>query len=473
MVAGSPVGEEVAIKRVVVIGAGLAGLAAASALAERGFQVHLLERKSVPGGRASSYEAQDTGEPVDNCQHILMRCCTNLLHFYGGAGVQERIRWTGHLHFLEPNGRQSILSGSRLPAPFHLMPSFFRLRFLTAADKWATANALMRMLRSAGPKPDVPMIEWLRQTGQTRGAIERFWRPILVSALNEEPERCSARYAFQIFRQGFLAHPRAYEMGVPAVPLRELYDPCVEALERWGAVVRFRCPVRQLRMEGERVAAVQTADGSIPADYVVCAVPFDGVGELLPGAAASDPFWRRWERMTVSPISAVHLWWDRPVTPMRHAALLDRQVQWMFNKTQDFARSEGGTYMGLVVSASRDWLPRSRREILETAEAEVRQAFPGTAGAEVVKSAVIKEAKATFSAVPGIDEMRPPAETPIRNLFLAGDWVQSGWPATMEGAVRSGYGAAERILAAESRRPEESSVLVPDLPWQSVLGKPQ
>lgn len=450
-----------------VIGAGLAGLAAASALVERGFRVWLRERKSIPGGRASSYEAQDTGETVDNCQHVLMRCCTNLWQFYGAAGVQDRIRWITRLHFLEPNGRESVLGAGRLPAPFHVLPSFFRLKFLSPADKWSIANGMMAMLRSTGPKPDAPMIDWLRATRQTQRAIDRFWRPILVSALNEEPEQCSARYAFMIFREGFLAHPHAYEMGVPRVPLRELYDPCVEQLRACGADVRFRSSVKRLKFEGGRLTGVELTDETIPADYVVSAVPFDGVTELLDGAG-NDPFFRRWSGMTVSPISAVHLWWDRPVTQMKHAALLDRPIHWMFNKTDDFQRGGKGTYMGLVVSASRDWLGQPRRDILELAEREVRSAFPGTQGATVTKSAVIKEAKATFSITPGIDAQRPPAETPIPNLFLAGDWVRNGWPATMEAAVRSGYQAAEHVLAADGR-PEV--VQAPDLPWLSVLGK--
>jgi zeta-carotene desaturase len=454
----------------VVIGAGLAGLAAAQSLSGRGFQVTLLERKSIPGGRASSYDAQDTGETVDNCQHILMRCCTNLWQFYGECGVQDRIKWVDAIRFLEPNGRQSVLYGSRkLPAPFHLMPAFFKLRFLSHADKWAVANALMAMLRSTGPKPDAPMIDWLRKARQTRGAIERFWRPILVSALNEEPERCSARYAFQIFRQGFLAHPRAYEMGIPRVPLRDLYGPCVERMEKAGCEVRYRSIVRSLRLENGAATGVQLDDGEIPADYVVSAVAWDAATDLLQNGWRDHGFFRAWEEMAPSPISAVHLWWDRPVTDLPHAALLDRQVQWMFNKTGDFARGDSGTYMGLVVSASRDWLPRQRRDILEIAECECREAFPGTKGASVVKSAVIKEAKATFSAIPGIDAMRPTPETPIRNLFLAGDWVQNGWPSTMEAAVRGGYQAAESILAAESRA---EKVLAPDLPWTALLGKP-
>lgn len=450
-----------------VIGAGLAGLAAASALVERGFSVQVLERKSIPGGRASSYDAQDTGETVDNCQHILMRCCTNLWQFYGKAGVQDRIRWIDRLTFLEPNGRRSVLGGSRLPAPFHLMPSFFRLSFLGPADKWGVANALMRMLRSTGPQPDSSMLDWLRATRQTPRAISRFWAPILVSALNEDPERCSARYAFKIFREGFLAHPHAFEMGVPQVPLRDLYGPCVQQLQDAGADVRFRSVVRRIRTENDRVTAVELDGETLPADYVVSAVSFDVMANLLPGAI-TDPFFGRFPRIESSPISGVHLWWDREVTDMGHAALLDRQVQWMFNKTQDFTRGAKGTYMGLVVSASRDWLRRSRGEILEIAEREIRESFPGTQGASVVKSAIIKEARATYSVRPGIDKLRPTTETPIRSLYLAGDWVQNGWPSTMEAAVRSGYLAAESILTAEQR---PAKVLVPDLPVTALIGK--
>jgi squalene-associated FAD-dependent desaturase len=395
-----------------------------------------------------------------------MGCCTNLRRFYADAGVEDRIRWVDRFHFLEPNGRESVLRGSRLPAPFHLLPSFFRLRFLDRADKWAIATALMRMLASRGPTPDVPMLDWLRAARQTHRAVTRFWEPILVSALNEEPARCSARYAFQIFRQGFLAHPRAYEMGVPRVPLRDLYGPCVAQLEARGCEVTYRAPVRAVAVENGRAAGVALAGETLAADYVVSAAAFDAVPTLLPEPWGAHPFFRAWRAMEPSPISAVHLWWDRPVTPMQQAALLDRQVQWMFNKTGDFGRADGGTYMGLVVSASRDWLTRSRGEILEIAEREVREAFPGTAGARVEKSAVIKEAKATFSAVPGVDALRPTPETPLPGFVLAGDWVRNGWPSTMEAAVRGGYLAAERVLAAEGR-PEP--LLAPDLPSTPLL----
>ena len=428
----------------------------------------MLERKSIPGGRASSYQAQDADELIDNCQHVLLGCCTNLIDYYRRAGVADSIRWHREMHFLERSGRWSTLRGSRLPAPFHLMPSFFRLRFLTRQSKWAIANALLAMMRSRGPAADLPMSAWLEERGMPRQAVERFWRPILVSAINEELERCSTRYAFQFFRLGFLAHPRAYEMGVPAVPLRELYEPCVRMLEERGCPVEFRAAATGLVLSPSGVVeAVLAQEGeSLPADYVVSAVPPEATLSLLPEPARRDPFFARFSRFETSPISAAHFWFDREVTRREHGVLLDRPIHWFFNKTRNYERDSQGTYLGLVVSASREWLAMSRREILVEAEREIREALPGAREAKVTHAAVIKEAHATFSAVPGVDELRPPAETPLPGLFLAGDWIQTGWPATMESAVRGGYLAAEAILAAEGR-PER--LLVDDLSTTPLL----
>ncbi len=428
--------------------------------------MELLEGKSIPGGRASSYEAQDTGEPVDNCQHVLMGCCTNLLQFYEHAGVRDRIAWIDAIRFLATDGNHSVLRASRLPAPFHLMPSFFRLGFLSASDKVAIGSALFSLLAPAPPR-DEPLAAWLTRRRQPHRAISRFWRPIVVSALNEEPERCSFLMARKIFREGFLSHPRAYEMGIPRVPLLDLYRPCVAAIEAGGGTVRFRARARGLRLERGMATGVATTDGVVDADYVISTLPWDAAGEVL-GPAAGVAVGRAAAELQPSPISAVHLWWDREVTTMPHAALLDREVQWMFNKTSDYAR-DGGTHMGLVVSASRDWLPRGRREILALAEAEMRAAFPGTAGASVRHSALIKEARATFSPAPGVDAIRPGPDTALPNLFIGGDWTRTGWPSTMEGAVRGGLLAAEGVLAAEGR-PE--TLLAPDLPWLSRLGRP-
>jgi len=428
----------------------------------------VLEAKSIPGGRASSYQAQDAEELVDNCQHVLLGCCVNLIDFYQRAGVGDAIRWHREIHFLEPNGRWSTLRGARLPAPFHLLPSFFRLGFLSLGDKWAIAAALLTMMRSPGPRVDLPMRDWLDARRMPERAVRRFWRPILVSAINEDLERCSTRYAFQFFRMGFLGHPRAYEMGIPTVPLRDLYGPCVARLREAGCPVEFRRRVvgLQLNAEGRVSGALTEEDAPLPADYVVSALPPRELLALLPTGAARKPFFARFEKFETSPISAAHFWFDREVTRREHGVLLDRPVHWFFNKTRNYERESEATYLGLVVSASREWLTLSRREILAEAEREIRAALPGTRGAKITHAAVIKEARATFSATPGVDDLRPPPETPLAGLYLAGDWIRTGWPATMESAVRGGRLAAEAILAAEGR-PER--LLVPELPASPLI----
>jgi squalene-associated FAD-dependent desaturase len=440
----------------VILGGGLAGLAAAVALLDAPDRpsVELFERRGVLGGRAASSPGED-GALVDNCQHVLMRCCTNLWDFYGRLGVQSRIRFIRRLNFLRRDGRLATLSGARLPAPLHLAPSFLGFGALGPADRLCVARALLGMARTP-PKQiaaleGMPFTEWLRADRQTPSAIARFWRVVLVSALNEELEYASTAAAFQVFRAGFLVHPRAYEVGIPTVPLGELYAAPIERyFAGHGAALRLRTGVSGIVVEDGAVRGVRAGDGAlVPAEHVIAAVPFDGLLKLLPPElAAREPCFRRLEELTYSPITAVHLWYDRPVTCLDHAVLLDRTLQWMFNKTLDYGLDpERESYLGLVVSASRDWLPRPRAEILEVARREVEEAFPRAREAHLTRWAIVKEAKATFSIRPGAEARRPPARTPIRGLWLAGDWTRTGWPATMEGAVRSGYRCAEEILA--------------------------
>lgn len=451
----------------VVAGAGLAGLAAATSLASHGIRVTLLEQRSIPGGRASSFEAQGSPEVVDNCQHVLLGCCVNLMHFYRSIGVAEKIRWQRDILFQEPCGRVSSVGAAPLPAPFHLIPSFLRLKFLNRAEKWRLAAGLMRMLMSEGPGRDAPFSEWLTETGQPARVVERFWRPVVVSALNEEPELCSTRQAYRFFRSGFLGHPMASHMGVPAAPLRELYEPAVEQLRRQGAEVLFRSPLRSIERLPSGSLRLGLDGRSLDAEGLILAVPWERAADLaapLLGGPAVEP----WRRLRPSPIIGVHLWWDRQVTRLPSAALLDREVQWVFNKSTE-ASPAAGSHLGLVVSASRDWLALDRAEILRRAEHDVRSALPGTEGAAVTHSAVIKEARATYSPAPGAEELRPSHRTGVPNFWLAGDWVRSGWPATMEGAVRSGYLAAEAALQQFGR---PARLLQPEMPWRSLIGRP-
>ncbi len=428
--------------RVIVIGGGLAGMASATALTSAGWHVDLFEGRPFLGGRATSYplpSGDSTAEVIDNCQHILLRCCVNLLDFYRRMGVAGRIRFHREFHFLEPGGRRSTLRAGALPAPLHFAGSFARLRFLSSADKMSVARGLLALRRERARRDDldrITMLDWLREKGQTSGAIERFWRPVLVSAINEEPARIAARYGFQVLWLGFLASSSSYEMGVPEARLSELYGRFEQA------AVHLRAPAERVLVEDGRVTGVMVAGERRSADCYVLAVPFERVAALVPELNLDLSLFEH------APITGIHLWFDRRVTALPHAALLDRTIQWFFDKGE-------GRYLQLVVSASRDLLEMPRAGVIALALRELGEFLPAVREARVEKAHVVKEARATFSARPGLDAARPEAKTPIPNLFLAGDWTRTGWPATMEGAVRSGYLAAE---AASGGR-----FLLPDL----------
>ena len=427
----------------IVIGGGLAGLSAAAALGGAGFRVEVFESRPFLGGRATSFpllQSEDASVLIDNCQHVLLRCCVNLLDFYTRLGVRDSIRFYREFYFIEPGGRVSTLRRGALPAPLHFTGSFLGLQFLDLKDKLAIARGLLALRRERTRRDDldrITMLDWLREKGQTPRAIERFWQQVLVSAINEDIGRMAARHGFQVFWLGFLASAEGYEMGVPAIPLGELYR--AELWQSAGDIsLRMRAPVETIDPDG-----ITAAGERHTADYYICALPF----ERLPALGLPAPAFEH------SPITGIHLWFDRPVTDLPHATLLDRTVQWMFNKSE-------GRYLQLVVSASRELSARSRADIVAMAVGELGEFFPRAREAKLEKAHVIKEVRATFSAAPGTEALRPPAETSLPNLFLAGDWTRSGWPATMEGAVRSGYLAAEAVARASGR---PARFLLPDI----------
>ncbi|HXG32296.1 MAG TPA: hydroxysqualene dehydroxylase HpnE [Bryobacteraceae bacterium] len=430
------------MEEVIVVGGGLAGMAATAALAGAGFPVTLLEARPYLGGRASSFPIPgrgDTAEVIDNCQHVLLGCFHNLLDLYERLGVRERIRFFEEYYFLEPGGRMSVLRAGRLPPPLHLAGSFLRLRFLDLRSKLAVLRALAALNKDCLREDldQITMQDWLAEKRQPPAAVEGFWRPVLVSAINEELDRMAARHGFQVFLLAFLGSREAARMGLPAVPLGELY-----ASGAWAGLrnVRIRCraAVDRIVVHAGRACGVLVNGERLEAAYVVAALPFDRLPTVVPEAGVDTT------RFEYSPITGIHLWFDRPVTDLPYAALLGRTIQWFFNKS-------GGSYLQVVVSASRQLIRKSRGEVVELAVRELGEFLPAVRHARLEASHVIKELRATFSARPGLEEVRPGPETRIANLFLAGDWTRSGWPATMEGAVRSGYLAAEAVTRAAGR----------------------
>jgi squalene-associated FAD-dependent desaturase len=477
-------------QNVLVIGGGLAGLSSAVALAEAGLRVVLLEKRPHLGGRATSYTLPD-GSEVDNCQHVTLGCCTNLADFYGRAGVDGKIRYYDRLFFVDGSGRRSMIRATALPPPLHMALSFLNFHGLTLADKWGIGQALLAIAR-AGGRPagaeGLSMLDWLRRMKQTPGATERYWRVVLVSALDEELAKTDAKYGIEVFWKGFLANREGYRVGIPSVPLAELYEGCRDAIVRRGGEVRTRCGVREIRVSEEGFAGAVLEDGSdVAADACIAAVPHEALFGLLPKrmSAAGGPL-ESARRIRTSPITSVHFWFDRTVMTEPFLTLLDHTTQWVFNKTllsgySGNCETDGGAarpigrggsdqqadgqYLQAVISASYGLVQSSRQEIIDLCRRELAEVLPKTREAELRKATVIKEINATFSPEPGVDEWRPAQATSVNNLFLAGDWTSTGWPATMEGAVRSGYLAAEALT---TRAGGPRKFVQPDLPAEGL-----
>jgi squalene-associated FAD-dependent desaturase len=465
---------------VLVIGGGLAGLASAVALAEAGIEVRLFEKRPHLGGRATSYTLPD-GTEVDNCQHVTLGCCTNLADFYRRAGASEKIRVYDRLYFVDRQGRRwKMEASSWLPPPLHMASSFLGFGALGFADKRAIAKALLAIAWAGGEPRDIESIsmrDWLIGMSQTKGAMERFWRVVLVSALDEELARLDAHYGIDVFWKAFLGSRGGYRLGIPSVPLGELYEGCRVAVARRGGPVRLRAGIREIRVRGGKFACAVLDDGSeVSAEACIVAVPHNAVLDLLPrefgeqGGALEGL-----RHIKTSPITGVHLWFDRTVMTEPFLALLDHTTQWVFNKTLLYDQPGGrlttggvrsdGQYLQLVISASYDLVHRSRQEIIDLCRRELADILPGTRDAQLEKATVIKEINATFSPEPGVDRWRPGQEFGVKNLFLSGDWTRTGWPATMEGAVRSGYLAAEAVMKGFGR---PQRFLQQDLPLEGL-----
>jgi zeta-carotene desaturase len=446
----SPTPENPA-KTVTVVGGGVAGMSAACALAEAGFRVQLVERRGYLGGRASSYLHPGVNEIIDNCQHVLFGCCTNLIGFYRRIGVADRIHWTSEMTMIEPGGRRSLLGPSWLPAPVHGLPKLLSAHAFTLADKMALARAFRALMKpGALDHSSESLGDWLRRHRQTEGAMNHFWRLVIASALNGDIENIAMHYAAKVIRELFMNSVEAGSMGMSTVPLSKLYEGAERFLEVNGSKVLLNSTVESLHWDEEtKVWSIETRSGRLTSDYVILALPFEAIGKLLPQMPAVEgaaSLAKQIAQLQHWPICSVHLWFDREITELDHAVLLDREVHWMYNKGRlQPWRKLSGCYVELVISASRSFAALDRKDAIALTVGELAEFFPAVKDAKLEKAALIKEMRATFGVPPGIDSARPSVDSPWPNCFLAGDWIATSWPSTMESAVRSGHLAAEEL----------------------------
>ncbi len=451
----------------------MAGLSAASVLVGRGLKITLIESRPRLGGRASSFIDPAINEPVDNCQHVSMCCCTNLTDFCRRVGTKDLFRRDQTVVFLGPDGRVSTLSPGLFPAPFHLAESFLRSHYLRWTDKLRVAYGLACLVLDRSQRPGESFGDWLLRHGQNVRSINLYWSTVLVSALNERLDQMDVSHARKVFIDGFLLNPEGYQLEIPLVPLGELYGTKMEAwLREHDVTVRLTTGVSHVDLDPEHSLTGLTlrSGESLKADFVILTVPFDRVRGLIPSAFAERiPALAQADALTSSPITGVHLWFDREVCPFDHVVTVGRVIQWVFNHSAIQGRGtseQGGQYLQLVISASYDLLALDNHAIRDLVLKELAEIWPAARDAELLRWRVVTEHGATFAVRPGVEQNRPSQRTPIEGLFLAGDWTDTGWPATMEGAVRSGYLAVEGILEDLGR---PVSLIQPGLPtsWLS------
>lgn len=431
--------------RIVIIGGGLAGMSAAVTLESVGATVTLLEASRKLGGRASSYIHPTAGEELDNCQHVLLGCCTNLVDFYKRAGVRHLITFEKTVHFVDPRGRRFDLGATDgFPAPLHLAGSMFRFGVLTSREKIALHRAMHALLRVSREDrkrfEDIPFGDWLAEHRQPDSLVRKLYDPILIGALNDECRRSSCAYAMQVLQEALLANRRGYLLGLPNCPLSRLYAslPIRD--------LRLRTRVTGFTWDANKITGVEIAGGeAIAADAVALATNHHAIEKLIPeNLRDADDRFEKLDKLESVPILGAHLIFDRPILKESHCAFIEGPLQWLFRKDAD------GRVVHGVISAARDWVNVDREFAIGLFVDQIRKTLRLAREAQLVRGTTVIEKRATFCVTPGTEYARPP-QTPLptglANLFLAGDYTKTGWPATMEGAVRSGYLAAEAICA--------------------------
>jgi squalene-associated FAD-dependent desaturase len=439
----------------VVVGGGIAGITAACELADAGLKVTLVEKRSFLGGRAYSYLDKRSGLEVDNGQHVFLGCCEEYIRLLKRLGVwhkahlQKRMR----VRVIDKVWGESVLESEPLPPPLHLLPSLLRFRSLSPTEKVRAAYAMARVrsLDEAARRDQdgVTFADWLRAQGQAENAIRGFWNLIVLPTLNGDVTTVSADLALMVFQEGFLRDRNGANVGWAKVGLTALLaEAAREHIESRGGEVSLGQGISKLRVQDGRAAVAGPGD---EAEFVVLALDPGSLLSSLPKPLRDEPFFARINQIGTSPIVNVHLWYDRQVTDMEFAAFLNTPLQWVFNKSRLWGQEGDGQYLDISLSGAEEFAEMPTQEIIGLFGREVQSLFPAARTAELKRALVVKQRDATFAARPGVSRLRPGQRTPVDNLFLAGDWTDTGWPATMESAVRSGLMGARGVLQAAGR----------------------
>ncbi len=431
---------------VVVIGAGFAGLSAATALADAGVKVQVLEARPGVGGRATAFRDPVTGERIDNGHHALAGCYSETLAFLRRIGAVRKLHQPSTLRvpMIDETGRRSVLALPPLPSPFDLLAGVLAWDALGLSDRLSILRFGGVLRGRSVPDATLTVRQWLDDQHQSPRLCRMLWEPLALAALNQSIDQAGARPFHAVIARMFGPEPDASALLMPAVPLDELWaEPAREFLHSVGSVVTTNSRARVV-IEGDRISGVRVRDQMIPAAVVVSAVPWFALGDLLDETPASlDAIIQRASSLESAPIVSVNLWFDGPVLDDPMVGLPGRTFQWAFDKRRLVGSSQ--SHVSLVASGADEVCAASNEELIDTAVRELRGAIPTLQGTSPRHASVVRERRATFSLKPG-GPARPATATPVHGFFLAGDWIETGLPATIESAVISGHRAARAIL---------------------------
>jgi squalene-associated FAD-dependent desaturase len=442
----------------VIIGGGFAGLSAAVALCRRGIGVTVLEQRPELGGRAYSFIDDQTGDTVDNGQHVMMGCYEQALSFLNTIGAANELVFQENMtvEMRAPTGARGTLRAARLPGPAHMAQAVMRYTLLSLSERVALLIGGARML--AMQRLERALLDSLSvsalmdRLSQSDNARRVFWYPLTIATLNEEPARASAALLAEVLRRAFFGRRRNSAFVYANVGLSELYcRPSKSYIERNGGAVMTHAAVSAIELNGDgRAAKIRLRDGSaIEADYFISAVPWGALLRMLPSAIAESRFFSRLNQLSYSPIICAHLWLDRRVIDAPFVGFIDTTTQWLFNKDVIWAGREerAPSHLSFVISGARTLVDRPNQELADQVLSDLNVMIPQSRTATVLKTLLIKEKHATMAPAPESCAIRPTCVTPLDNLFLAGDWVQTGLPATIESAVTAGHSAAAALAA--------------------------
>ena len=440
------------MNHILIIGGGFSGLSAAVALAEQGHRVTLLEQRRILGGRAYSVEDGTTGELIDNGQHALLGAFHETQHFLKTIGSDSLVRYQDRFQItlVEPDGRRVVLTAANLPPPWHLAVGLLRCKSLSRGNRFQLLRAGLSIMRTRSLPEDMTIKAWLDRLRQPEALRQRWWYPLAVSALNEQPHRASANLFLRVLKQSFFGSAGDSAFGIMTVGLGDLYtEQSRRLIEDRGGEVYCNAPVSQIVFSGKRVDAVVLRNGgAMTADHYISAVPPQALRRFIaPELVMPGAHFEALAHLKDSPMISIHLWFDQPVMTEEFVGLVDSPLQWVFNK--GLLWTEGDVHAGAlacIISGAHDLIQLRKEELIALAHRELLRFFPEVRQARLLHSRLIKERQATYSCTPEAERWRPSQKTDYENFFLAGDWTRTGLPATIESAVLSGRRCVEMIL---------------------------